>query len=76
MTYTMKGEPIGTLNLNAEDSKRLDLESLDPLKIKRIFACELSKPTSLIEETLTSMQVPTIQRSEAVYLIDSSPPDL
>ena len=76
LKYAMKTKPFGCINLNFNDAKRLRLDNLDPLKLKMISAYILSKPTSPIEVAITCLQIPTIQRSEAVHYIDWSPPSL
>lgn len=76
LKYALKAEPSGELNLDSDLADRLGIRDLSREQLKLLSAAILSRPVSPCEAALACLQIPIVQRSEAVAYIDSSPPAL
>jgi hypothetical protein len=76
LKYAIKTELVGELDLDSTLGNRLGLDGLTDQQLRLLSAAVLSHPVSPCEAALTCLQIPVIQRSEAITFIDSSPPEL
>lgn len=74
--YAVKTEPCGELNLNVDLAARLGLHDLSEPQLKLLSATVLSRPVSPCEAALYCLQIPVVQKSDAVVFVDSLPPGL
>jgi hypothetical protein len=72
----MKSEPLGTINIDPKNAKRLGLENLDPVQLQIISAMVTAKPVTSTEAAMTCLNIPIVQRSVQVVYIDSKPPNM
>ena len=58
----MKSKPLGAVQFNANNAKRLGLENLSEIEKELIAATILAKPVTPCEAALTCLQIPIVRK--------------
>jgi hypothetical protein len=76
LKYVMKCEPQGTIKLDDVSVRSLGLVDATPLQLQLISTTIIAKLVSIVEATLSCLQIPIISKSVGVKYVDSKPPNL